>query len=95
MKNSSFFAEMNVEETVTNGTYKYLLVVGNDKKEADKIVHDNLLSEVMSNFDSNYEKSIDWIRNINWIIIRTYRPIRNSIFFCSNFINKIICYLIF
>ena len=37
MKNSSVFTEMNVEETVTNGTYKYLLVVGNDKKEADKL----------------------------------------------------------
>jgi len=37
MKNSSVFTEMNVEETVTNGTYKYLLLVGNDKKEADKL----------------------------------------------------------
>ena len=37
MKNSSFFTEMNVEETVVNGTYKYLLVVGNNKKEADKL----------------------------------------------------------
>ena len=37
MKNSSVFTEMNVEETVTNGTYKYLLIVGNDKKEADKL----------------------------------------------------------
>jgi N-acetylmuramoyl-L-alanine amidase len=37
MKNSSVFDGMNVEETVTNGTYKYLLVVGNNKKEADKL----------------------------------------------------------
>ena len=37
MKNSSVFTEMNVEETVTNGTYKYLLVVGDNKKEADKL----------------------------------------------------------
>ena len=37
MKNSSVFTEMNVEETVINGTYKYLLVVGNDKKEAEKL----------------------------------------------------------
>ena len=28
---------MNVEENVTNGTYKYLLSVGNNKREADKL----------------------------------------------------------
>ena len=37
MKNSSVFTGINVEEMITNGTYKYLLVVGNDKKEADKL----------------------------------------------------------
>jgi N-acetylmuramoyl-L-alanine amidase len=37
MKNSSVFTGMNVEEMITNGTYKYLLLVGNDKKEADKL----------------------------------------------------------
>ena len=30
-------AGMNVEENVINGTYRYLLSVGNDKKEADKL----------------------------------------------------------
>ena len=37
MKNSSVFTEMNVEEIVVHGTYKYLLVVGEDKKEDDKL----------------------------------------------------------
>ena len=37
MKNSSIFTGMNVEENVTNGTYKYLLSVGNNKREADKL----------------------------------------------------------
>ena len=37
MKHSSVFTEMNVEEIVVHGTYKYLLVVGEDKKEADTL----------------------------------------------------------
>ncbi|MBT5354567.1 MAG: N-acetylmuramoyl-L-alanine amidase [Flavobacteriales bacterium] len=37
MKNSSVFDGMNVEEDLANGTYRYLLSVGNDKKEADKL----------------------------------------------------------
>ncbi len=37
MKNSSVFDGMNVEEDLTNGTYRYFLSLGNDKKEADKL----------------------------------------------------------
>ena len=37
MQNSSVFSGMDVEEIFTDGTYKYLLIVGNDKKEADKL----------------------------------------------------------
>ena len=37
MKNSSIFKGINVEEIFTDGSYKYLLVVGNNKKEADKL----------------------------------------------------------
>ena len=37
MKNSSVFDGMNVEEDLANGTYRYLLSLGNDKKEADKL----------------------------------------------------------
>ena len=37
MKNSAIFQGVDVEEMITNGTYKYLLLVGDDKKEADKL----------------------------------------------------------
>ena len=37
MKNASIFDGLNVEEMIINGTYKYLLLVGDNKKEADKL----------------------------------------------------------